>query len=318
MNEDRNNTMISVGIDIAKKKVDVWMNNKLTSFSNDERALKKFFDPLKRDGVKIVMEATGRYHRLTHRTLDKLGFDTMVINPFQSRHFAKSMNIFCKTDKVDAKVLSQYAQRMDFIKTTVPSSIEEKLQDLIRYLDDLKGILVQYEHRLEDADGIALESLKRLIDSTKEEIRKITKAIEELIKSDEKLEKRCELLTSIPGIGKATAAVLIGLVRELGSISNREVTALAGLAPMNRDSGGFIGKKHIQKGRHDVRRFLYMPIIGAATSHNPILVEFYQKLINAGKPAKVALVACMRKLLIFANALLKKGEKWKLREPAKA
>jgi len=302
--------MIAIGIDIAKQKIDVWMNNKNTTIENNELALKKFFGPIQRNGVRIVMEATGRYHRLAHHTLNSLGFNVMVINPFQSRHFAKSMNIFCKTDKVDAKVLSFYAERMDFSKTSVPSKAEEELQDLIRYLDDLKGILIQYEHRLEYVTGESLDSLERLIKSIKEEINTITKAIEKLVKSDKDLASRCEILTSIPGVGKATAAVLVGLVRELGNISNREASALTGLAPMNCDSGRFTGTRHIQKGRHDVRRFLYMPIVGAATINNPVLRVFYNRLIAAGKPTMVALVACMRKLIVFANTLLRKGEKW--------
>lgn len=302
--------MIAVGIDIAKHKVDVWINNKNTSINNNEQALKKFFEPIQRNDVRVVMEATGRYHRLAHHALSALGFDVMVINPFQSRHFAKSMNIFCKTDKVDAKVLSLYAQRMDFSKTPVPSKNEEELQDLIRYLDDLKGILIQYEHRLEYVTGEALDSLERLIESIKKEIDAITKAIEKLIKSDKELSRRCDILTSIPGVGKATAAALVGLVKELGSITNKEASALAGLAPMNCDSGRFTGKRHIQKGRHDVRRFLYMPIVGAATTHNPILKDFYNRLIDAGKPARVALTACMRKLIVIANTLLRKGERW--------
>lgn len=302
--------MIAIGIDIAKEKIDIWMNNKNTTIKNNDLALKKFFEPIQRSGVRIVMEATGRYHRLAHYVLSTLGFDVMVINPFQSRHFAKSMNIFCKTDKVDAKVLSLYAARMDFVKTPVPSKNEEELQNLIRYFDDLKGILIQYEHRLEYVTGESLDSLKRLIESTKKEMNIITKAIEKLIKSDKDLSRRCEILTSIPGIGEATAAVLLGLVRELGTISNREASALAGLAPMNCDSGRFTGARHIQKGRHDVRRFLYMPIVGAATTHNPVLKIFYDKLIAAGKPTMVALTACMRKLIVFANALLRKGEKW--------
>lgn len=310
MNEDRNSTMIAIGIDIAKSKIDICMNNKFTTLSNNEQALRQLFEPIERDEVQIVMEATGRYHRLAHRILDSLGFEVMVINPYQSRYFAKSMNIFCKTDKVDAKVLSQYAQRMDFVKTSVPTKTEEALQDLVRHLDDLKNMLIQQENRLEDADGIVLKSLQRVISLINNEIKKTTKAIEDLIKSNEKLKIRCDLLISIPGIGKATAATLLGLVRELGNLSNKEITALAGLAPMNCDSGTFKGKKRIQKGRHDVRRLLYMPIIGAATQHNPVLKIFYQKLIAAGKPAKVALVACMRKLIVFANALLKKGQKW--------
>lgn len=310
MNEERNLNMIAVGIDIAKATIDIWMNDKGITLKNDGKALRKFFDPIQRNDVKIVMEATGRYHRLAHRILSDLGFDVMVINPYQSRHFAQSMNIFCKTDRVDAKVLSQYAQRMNFSKTAVPTPMEAKLQDLIRHLDDLKSILAQYENRLDHAEEVALTSLKRLMKSTEKEIGIATKAIQALIKSDNYLSKRCEILTSIPGIGEATAAVLVGLLKELGNISNKEAAALAGLAPMNRDSGSFVGKRHIQKGRHDVRRFLYVPIVGAATQHNAVLKEFYDRLIAAGKPTRVALMACMRKLIVFANTLLRKGEMW--------
>lgn len=302
--------MIAVGIDIAKEKIDIWMNNKNTSIKNNEQAIKNFFEPIPRNDIRIVMEATGRYHRVAHRTLNVLGFNAMVINPFQSRHFAKSMNIFCKTDKVDAKVLSLYAERMDFLKTSVPSETEEKLQDLVRHIDDLKSILMQYENRLENTTGVPLQSLKRLIKAIKEEIKEVTKAIDELAKSDEHLSKRCEILTSIPGVGNATAVVLVSLIKELGGITNKGAAALAGLAPMNCDSGRFTGKRHIQKGRQDVRRFLYMPILGAATQHNPELKKFYDRLIAAGKPPRVALVACMRKLIVFANSLLRKEEMW--------
>lgn len=308
--KNRNKIMLPVGIDIAKKKIDVWMNDKLTSLQNEEKAVGKFFKSISRKDVKIVMEATGRYHRLAHRVLDNLGYEVMVINPFQSRHFAKSMGVLCKTDKVDAKVLSEYAQRMNFKKTPVLSKNEQELQNLVRYLDDLKGVLEQYQQRLEYAEGATLRSLKRLIESTKNEIKKITQLIEKLINHDEGLRQRSDILTSIPGVGKATAAVLIGLVRELGNISNREAAALTGLAPMNFESGRFAGKRRIQMGRHDVRRFLYMPIVGAATTHNSALKKLYQRLRDAGKPVKVALTACMRKLIIFANALLKKGVKW--------
>ncbi|MEK6846206.1 MAG: IS110 family transposase, partial [Nanoarchaeota archaeon] len=296
--------MIAIGIDIAKATVDIWMNNKGTTLKNNGKALRTFFDPIQRNDVKIVMEATGRYHRTAHRILNDLGFEVMVINPFQSNHFAKSMNVLCKTDRVDAKVLSQYAQCMNFSKTAVSTPAEAILQDLIRHLDDLKGILIQYENRLELAEGIALISLKRLIKSTEKEISVAEKAIQALIKSDDYLAKRCEILMSIPGIGEATAAVLVGLVKELGNISNKEAAALTGLAPMNRDSGGFSGKRHIQKGRHDVRRFLYVPIVGAATQHNAVLKEYYERLIAACKPTRVALMACMRKLFVFANTLL--------------
>ena len=306
--------MISVGIDISKKKIDIWMDNKLVTLVNEQESIEKYFTPLKQQRLKIVMEATGRYHRISHTILAQLGFDVMVINPFQSRHFAKSMNVLCKTDKVDAKILCEYAQRMEFKSTPLLSSSESELRDLVRHLDDLKGILQQYQQRLEDAEGFSSTSLQRLIQNIKTEIKTTEKEIETIIKSDKSLLHRRNLLITVPGIGKTTAAAIIGLVSEIGKISNREIAALAGLAPMNFDSGGFKGKRRIQKGRHDLRRFLYMPCVGAATQHNKSLKALYKRLIEKGKPAKVALAACMRKLLIYANATLKQGTEWQLYE----
>lgn len=310
MNEEGTNTMIAIGIDISKKKIDVWMNNKLTTLPNAEKAFKIFFDSINRKDTRIVMEATGRYHRLAHEVLSNMGFEVMVINPYQSRHFAQAMNVFCKTDKVDAKILSEYAQRMDFHKTNVLNDNEKSLQNKVRYLDDLKGMLIQCENRLEYADYMELKSIKRIIKSFKDEIEKISKAINNVVKSDQEMKIRFDILKSIDGVGDATAAALLGLMRELGSVTNKQAAALAGLAPINKDSGNSVGKRQIQKGRHDIRRFLYMPIIGAATQHNAVLKNFYAKLINAGKSAKVALIACMRKLIVYANTLLRKNEKW--------
>lgn len=309
--------MLAIGIDISKKKIDIWMNNKLTTLSNNEALIKKFFLPIKSGDVRIVMEATGRYHRISHQVLTSMGFPVMVINPFQSRHFAKSMNVLCKTDRVDAKVLSQFAERMDFKQTIPLRASEAELRDLIRHLDDLKDVLKQYKQRVDDSEGFSRKSLDRLIKSIKEEIATAEKEIDRLIGADKKLSHNRGLLITIPGIGKNTAAMLLGLLRELGTVSNKAIAALAGLAPMNFDSGRFQGKRRVQKGRHDVRRLLYMPTMGAATQHNKTLNTFYKGLIKEGKPAKVALTACMRKLLIFANSTLKQGTPWEMRSGTK-
>lgn len=302
--------MLAIGIDISKKKIDIFMKGKLTTLSNDEETIKTYFKTITPNGAKVVMEATGRMHRASHRALASIGFPVMVINPFQSRHFAKSMNVLCKTDKVDAKILCQFAERMEFKTTTLPGQNEELLRDLVRHLDDLKQLLQQTEQRLEDAKGFGLKSLSRLIKSIDEEIKKSEKQIAALIKSDDELSRRSNLLITIPGIGKATAAVILGLLSEIGTIPNRAIAALAGLAPMNFDSGSFEGKRRIQKGRHDLRRLLYMPCLGASTRYNKALVKVYNRLLAAGKEPKVALTACMRKLIIFANAVLKNGTAW--------
>jgi transposase len=306
--------MAAIGIDISKQKIDVWLNGKLTTLQNNTKAIEKHFKSIDSQDTKIVMEATGRYHRITQQVLATLDLPVMVINPYQSRHFAKSMNVICKTDKVDARVLSEYALRMDFKPTKARSEHESELQDLIRHVDDLKSILKQYKQRLEGAYGASKKSLLRLIKNLELEIAEIETTIKQHINADKDMARRKDLLKSIPGIGDWCAAVLIGLLGELGHLSNREIIAMAGLAPINFDSGKFTGKRHIQKGRHDVRRLLYMPTLGAATQHNKALKCMYDRLINAGKPPKVALTACMRKMLIFANATLKNNTAWELKE----
>lgn len=304
--------MIAVGIDIAKDKIDVWMNNHLTTLKNNRPAIEKFFSKVDKNKTKALMEATGSYHRLTHRILCELEIKAMVINPYQSRHFAKSMNIVCKTDKVDAKVLSLYAERMDFKPTAVPTELEEKIQDLVRHIDSLKKTLTVYRLRQEILDSDVKSSCAVVIQMLKTEISTTEEKVDQLINTNQSLQIKRDILESAPGIGRQTANVLIGLMRELGLCNRNEIAAIAGLAPINCDSGKMRGRRRIQKGRHDVRRHLYMPILGAVTKHNPVLKEFYQRLVKAGKPPKVALTACMRKLLIILNMMVRTGEKWRV------
>jgi transposase len=240
-----------------------------------------------------------------------LRFTVTVINPFQSRHFAKAMNVICKTDKVDAQVLCLYAERMPLTSTPALSDLEEKMQNLIRHLDDLKETRKGYDVRLKEAKGFAAESLKRVIDTLKEEIKSVEKHLSLLSDEDEDLKKKKAILTSIPGVGEATALAMLGLMRELGSLKRNQACALAGLAPMNYESGKMQGKRRIQKGRHDLRSHLYMPMLGAVTKHNAVFKAFYERLVRAGKAPKVALVAVMRKLIVIANGLLQRQEYWR-------
>lgn len=303
--------MIPIGIDIAKEKMDVWMNGSLTTLKNNEKEIVKCFESVPSAETQIVMEATGRYHRLAHRILSGRGFSVMVINPFQSRHFAKAMNILCKTDKVDAQVLCTYAEKMTFKATALASELEERMQSLVRHIDDLKKTKTSLVIRLKESQGLEKESLECVIETFDEEIKRCEQALCGMIQKDDGLKNKMAILESIPGVGRTTAMTLLCLLKELGSLSRQEAAALSGLAPMNFESGKMKGRRHIQKGRHDVRHHLYMPVLGAVTKHNPVLKAFYQRLIEAGKPAKVALTACMRKLIVIANSLLRKEEMWK-------
>ena len=301
--------MIPVGIDIAKHKVDIFYQEQHFSVENNEKALKKCFKKLPK-GSRVVMEATGKYHRLSHSLLNEMGFQVMLINPFQSRNFAKAMNVICKTDKVDAKILALFAEKMDFVESSIATELESDMQEMSRYLEDLKHKRVALIGQKENTTPIVTRSIEGLIEKIEEEIKNIESKIEQAVNEDEVQSKKMALLLTIPGVGKTTALFLLSNLRELGSLSKNQIVALSGLAPRNNESGTYQGKRYVRGGRKGVRSNLFMPILGAATRHNKRLKRFYQKLVEAGKPRKVALTACMRKIIVWANFMIANNLTW--------
>tara|TARA_R110002073_G_scaffold97494_1_gene224219 strand:+ start:230 stop:1153 length:924 start_codon:yes stop_codon:yes gene_type:complete len=299
----------SVGIDVSKSKLDICFHGKYEVINNDEQSLQAFFKDIPSES-QIILEATGKYHRQAHRTLSELGYSVMVINPYQSRYFARAMNVLCKTDKMDARILQLFGEKMPFKESRVATISEQALQELSRHLDDLKKIKKDLESRRRESEGLIADSLDALINGVCAELKKSEEALQDIIEQDEELKRKAKLLESIPGVGSSTAIMLLSYLKELGSVSKREISALAGLAPVNNESGTLSGKRSIRRGRHDVRSNLYMPIVGAATRHNPRLKEMYERMVGRGKPPKVALTACMRKLVVWANAILETGQPW--------
>jgi transposase len=301
---------LNIGIDVAKIKLDIFDGTRSISISNDKKSIISSFDNYCRNNSRIVLESTGKYHRLAHRTLYEMGFKVMIIDPYQGRNFARAMRIQCKTDKVDAKVLSLYGKAMDFKETIPESQSMSKLKDLSKHLFDLKEFVGDLRRRQKEADGFISSSFDSLIEATEREIAATESELDSQVVSDAEVENKVELLKTIPGIGKATAIMLSSQLKELGNASRQEISALAGLAPMNNDSGTMKGKRRIRGGRREVRSALYMPVLGAATRNNARLKEVYARLVESGKPKKVALIACARKLLIWANAVVAKNTPW--------
>lgn len=303
--------MIAIGIDVSKSKLDIFYCEKLFTILNTPKEISKFFKKLAFQGnSKVVLEATGKYHRLAHKILVDLGYEVMVINPFQSRHFAKAMNVICKTDAVDARILALYAEKMEFKSTPLQTKEELTMQELSRHIEDLKKIRIELGLRLQQSDGFVAKSLRKAIKAIKEQIQGAEEKLNYLVANDDKLFTKCELLESIPWVGHQTAIMLLCHLRELGTLTRKQIVGLSGLAPINNDSGLFRGKRTVRGGRKDVRSNLYMPILGAATQHNKRLKVFYDRLVNDGKDKKVALVACMRKLIIWANSVLATSKAW--------
>ena len=304
--------IIHVGIDVSKDKLDFYRsdNERCDAVENKPQAIRKAFKSLPPSSCKVILEATGKYHRTSHRVLAALGFEVILVNPYQVRNFARALNLQCKTDKLDAKVLSQYAQKMPTEVRAGMSKLEEDIQELTRHLDDLKPMRKVLKCRRHEAKGFVKKSLEKSIKALDKEIDKTSDELDKQINSSDELREKSELLQSIPGVGSLTAHILLSLVRELGKLSKAEIASLTGLAPMNWDSGKSQGKRRIGRGRHDVRRHLYMPVLGSISRHNSRLKEIYQRLVKAGKPKMVAITACMRKLVVWANAILASGKKW--------
>jgi transposase len=301
--------MISIGIDIAKYKIDVHYEGKNYTIKNTSRALKEFFRSLPKDS-QVVMEATGKYHRLSHKLLEEMGIKVMLINPFQSRNYAKALNVICKTDRVDAKILSSFGRQLEFKHTPHMKESELAMQELSRCLDDLQKTKISLEARLDAADPFIAKTIKRIIKSIEQELHKLNLKLEEVAVNNKEMQEKLTILLTIPGIGKQTALMLLSNLRELGKIDKNQIVALAGLAPRNNESGTYQGRRYVRGGRVAVRSKMFMPVLGAATKNNKKLNKFYQRLLENGKCKKVALTACMRKMIIWANFLLAKNQSW--------
>jgi len=236
---------LSIGLDIAKDKIDFYCDGCYAQIKNNTTDIKKYFKNIDRDH-SVLMEATGKYHRTAHQSLEQMGFQVMVINPYQSKHFAKAMNLLCKTDRVDARMLSLFGEKMMFKPTICLTEIQQNMQNLSRHLEDLKKIKVSLELRKREAEGFIGRSLDNAINALKKEIKKTKDALENEVSSDKTLEPNADLLMSIPGIAQTTAICLLSYLNELGLVNKREIAALSGLAPVNNDSGLFKGKRRIK------------------------------------------------------------------------
>lgn len=311
---------IAVGIDISKKTIDVaiGLERPTTVFSNDREGHIALVEALRPHQISlIVMEATGQYQVACATALQMAGFAVVVINPRQARDFAKAMGRLVKTDSVDAKMLAELAEvlnrrpdRERFIKP-MPDEAQQQLHALVLRRRQLVRLMVSERQRKHMAHAEVVQGIVDLMAVLVQQIETMDRKIaEHLARHQPDL---ASLLKSIKGVGPATAATVISELPELGRLSPKQICALVGVAPMNRDSGQLRGKRIICGGRATVRSALYMAAI-VAMRYNPVIRSCYQRLVAAGKPKKVAIVACMRKLLIVMNAMVKSGRPWDERQ----
>lgn len=311
-----NPTPIPIGIDVAKSTLEVafGLDKATLSLTNDCAGIKALLAHLTGRRVSLViMEATGGMETAVACALQVAGYSVAVINPRQARDFARAMGQLAKTDHIDARILAQlgevierHPQRERFVKV-LPDAEHQSLAALVSRRRQLIAMLVAERNRLALAHPQTRTSINSIIKALTKELERIDKAMNEHIRKH--FADLSALLDSVKGVGKATISTLIAEVPELGMLTGRQISALIGVAPVNRDSGLMRGRRTVFGGRSSVRRALYMAALVAAR-HNPVIKVFYDRLVAANKPKKVALVACMRKLLIILNAMVRAKKPW--------
>ena len=304
---------VVVGIDVSKDWLDVFLHPLGDGFRvrNDPIGISQLKARcLAISAELVVMEATGRYHRTAHAFLHEAGIQVAVINPYRTRRFADVLGRLAKTDEIDAEVLAQFAAVMKPAPTVPPSRTMAQITEITVARRQVVDERLALESQRAQA---SLDLVKDQLDDRIALCRRQCKVLEAellaVIRREPLVARRYAILTSIPGIGPTTAATLLSEMKELGSANSAEVAALAGVAPMNRDSGAMRGRKMIRSGRIVARNTLYMAAV-VAVRWNPDLAAFYGRLRQAGKPFKVAITAAMRKLLVLANTLLRENRNW--------
>lgn len=308
---------IVVGIDVSKNTLDVAIgrNGAATAFANSDEGHRALVEALRRQPISlVVMEATGRYQFACACALQAAGFRVAVVNPRQARDFAKAMGRLAKTDRVDAVMLAELAEvidkRPDRDRFTKPmaSEAQQHLHALVARRRQLVRLQVSERQRKYSSHAEVVPGIVELMEMLKRQVQALDAKIGEHLAQHQA--NLAALLRSVKGVGPATTAALISELPELGQLKAKQICALVGVAPMNRDSGQSRGKRMICGGRATVRSALYMAAI-VAMRHNAVIRACYERLVSAGKPKKVAIVACMRKLLIILNAMVRTGTPWK-------
>jgi len=302
-----------VGIDVSKKWLDVAMipSGETWRTENTEEQILVLVRRLKEtEVVRIVVEATGGFESRLVAELYAAGLPIARVNPARVREFARSIGQLAKTDKLDSKVLARFAEAVQPPLTRLPTEAEQALSALLARRKQLLEMLTAETNRLETAPVGVRPSLLEHVKWLKDQCKKLEREIEQFIQNYPEFKQKDEILQSTPGVGKVTASMLMANLPELGECDGKQIAALVGIAPFNHDSGYKKGKRSIQGGRPDIRQVLYMAAL-SATRHNPVIKVFYQRLLAAGKKKKVALVACMHKLLTILNSMLAHNSCWK-------
>jgi transposase len=304
---------VSVGIDVSKAQLD-WAalgreaGGQVANDPAGHAALAATLQALR--PTWVVLEATGGLERAAVAALAGAGLPVVVVNPRQVRDFARALGRLAKTDRIDAQVLARFGQAVRPPRRPLPSPQAQLLRELVQRYGQLVEARTAEQNRLQQTHSPRVaQSIHATLEFLGQQIQQIEKELDQTLRASPLWREQEQRLRGVKGVGPVTARMLLAQLPELGQVSRQQIAALVGVAPLNRDSGQFRGKRCTWGGRAPVRAVLYMATL-TAVRHNPVLRQMYQRLLAAGKLKKVALVACMRKLLTILNALLRDRRPW--------
>ncbi|MCK4548134.1 MAG: IS110 family transposase [Candidatus Eisenbacteria sp.] len=302
-----------VGVDVAKDTLDIHVlpthdRSQYTTHAEDVETLLTRLRKL--NPTLITLEATGGYGTTLAAQLQDAGLTVAVVNPRQVRDFAKATGQLAKTDRIDAEILARFAEAIRPPARSVGTNWERSIKALVARRRQLVRMQTAEQNRLHraQADQIA-GSIQEVLDLIARQLQEIDRQLDDAIRTSDSWVEKAAVIESTPGIGRTTTLKLVVTLPELGQLNRRQIASLVGVAPFNQDSGKMRGYRSIRGGRRDVRAALYMPTL-TAIRHNPDIRRFYLRLTENGKKPKVAITACMRKMLITLNAMVKNNQTW--------
>jgi transposase len=308
----KNSSQINVGIDIGKTQLDVYIYERdiHLTVENSPEGIRVLLGRLSRYRLtRIVVEATGRYERpLADAALAK-DMPVVIVNPLQVRRYAGAVGMLAKTDKIDAQIIAEYAAVIQPEVRLGSNHNTRVIRDLLARRRQLLTMSTMEKNRAHIMPKAFRADIQRHIRHLETQIEKLDKLLDQKIDAESQWRDKRAIMLSMPGIGPAVVNTLLGDLPELGNLTNKQVAALTGVAPYNRDSGALRGKRRIRGGRHSVRTMLFMATL-TSVQHNPVIKRFYQRLVSLGKHKKVALTACIRKMVIMLNAMVRDGKCW--------
>ncbi|MFC4259248.1 IS110 family transposase [Marinobacter lacisalsi] len=313
MNNTEIQTSVNIGVDVGKENLDIALHpsGQFHTIPNTEAHIRHFIKILKDYKVeRIVVEASGRYEHALVQACNQADLPIIVVNPISVRRYAQAIGVLAKTDRIDAQIIARYAATLKPEFKPIPDKTSQKIKDLLVRRTQLLEMSTMEKNRLQILPKSLHRSIKSLLRMLQNQIETVTRQIEEEVAKVDHWRTKMEIMTSVPGVGKVLAYTFLSELPEFGSLNRKEIAALVGVAPINRDSGKLNGKRRIRGGRHRVRTVMFMAMLSSIQC-NPVFKRFYERLKAQGKIPKVALIACMRKMIVVLNTMMKNQEPWR-------